>query len=77
MPWLRSLPFLVLLALAGCATKYAQQTLPPEHLLLPCPVPAVQAETNGALARTVLAFKRALQDCNDDKAALREWAKEN
>lgn len=72
MRWLTSIGAL---ALAGCTTVPVIQA-PPEHLMQDCPIPAVQAEKNGDLPKTILAFKAALRSCNDDKAALREWAKE-
>lgn len=74
MRWLRSLPFLVLLAITGCAST--QIGTPPQHLLLDCPEPEIRASTNGELARSLQRFRWALRSCNDDKAALREWQKE-
>lgn len=77
MPWLRSLPLLVLLALAGCASAPpALPSGPPVHLLLDTPHPVIDTTTNGGLARGILAYRRALSAANDDKAALREHYKD-
>lgn len=72
MRWLRSLPFVCLLALTACA---AQVKAPPPYLE-DCPHPTVDTTTNGGLVRGILAYRAALRSCNDDKAALREWYKE-
>jgi hypothetical protein len=72
MRWLRSFPFVCLLALTACAAQV--RTLPP--YLEDCLHPVVDTSTNGGLARGLLAYRRALRVCNDDKAALREWHKE-
>lgn len=73
MRWLRSLPFLVLLAITGCASTQVIQA--PAHLLLDCPAPTVEVKVNGDLARAINNYKWALKSCNDDKAALREFHK--
>ena len=61
--------------LMGCAV---QPTIdwapPPKELLEPCPIPMDPIRTNGELARRDAARKAALEACNADKAALREWA---
>lgn len=75
MRWLRSLPFLCLLALTGCASMQLAGA-PPAHLLLDCPEPEIRASTNGELARSLQRYRWALRSCNDDKAALREWQKD-
>lgn len=77
MPWLRSLPFLVLLALAGCASApRVLDNRPPEHLLIETPHPVIDTKTNGGLARAIQAYRKALISANDDKAAIREHYKE-
>lgn len=63
---------LTLLLCASCA----QVQLPPAELLADCQEPAARLSTNGLLARYALDLRTALRGCNDDKAALREWAKE-
>jgi hypothetical protein len=68
MRWLSSL----FLLLAGCAAPTAP---PPAFLLQDCPAPAIRARTNGELAATLQDYRYALRACNDDKAALREFAK--
>jgi hypothetical protein len=63
---------LTLLLCASCA----QFQLPPAELLADCQEPAASVSTNGLLAKYALDLRTALRSCNDDKAALREWAKE-
>lgn len=61
--------------LAGCASApTVTKMLPPVDLLQDCgPVIELHA-TNGDLAGTILDYRKALHLCNNDKAALREWA---
>lgn len=71
---------LLALSLVGCATRskphvIVQHSLPDARLLADCPVPALDPSTNGELADGALALLDSLAGCNDDKAALREWAK--
>ena len=68
----------VLLApLLGCSLQPTiQWARPPEELLADCPIPMDPIATNGDLARRDAARKAALLQCNADKAALREWAKQ-
>lgn len=71
----------VSLILGGCGGCAVKPTAPaqfgaPESLVASCTaeysgVPA----TNGELLAWGLAQKRALDECNDDKTALREWNK--
>lgn len=70
----------LLLSLTACATRskppvIVQRAKPPATLLADCPVPALDPSTNAELADGALALLGALAACNDDKAALREWAK--
>lgn len=73
---------LLVALVTGCATNktpVVYETIretPPAHLLLECPDPVVQYETNGDLAQAILAWADALRKCNIDKQALRDWAKE-
>jgi hypothetical protein len=69
---MRAVALLLTLLLAACA----QFQLPPAELLADCQEPAARVTTNGLLARYALDLRTALRSCNDDKAALREWAKE-
>lgn len=66
------------LALTACAgapeITHTRRVAPPADLVQDCPVPDGPVDTNGALARLVLALKQALAECNADKQALREWA---
>jgi len=78
-PIRRGLTSLCLLALlSGCATAppvtLIQREKPPAHLLLDCPLPAQEFRTNADLLAHILALRGSLRGCNDDKAALREWA---
>lgn len=67
-----------LLALAGCAQPpvYIRE-LPPGVLLEDCEEPALDVSTNAELAQYALRLRTALRVCNNDKQALREWAKED
>lgn len=67
---------LAALALSGCAgsTPLLVRDLPPEVLLQDCPEPPANIRTNKDLAEWALALRQALRVCNNDKAALREWA---
>jgi hypothetical protein len=63
----------MLLFLTACSTP-SSLTLPPEALLADCAHAEKPAtRTNGALADWALREKFALDRCNADKAALREW----
>jgi hypothetical protein len=70
MRWLSSL---LVLALAGCVTPHPPV---PQHLLLDCAAVQVPIKTNADLVLTIREQRKALQSCNDDKAALREHFKE-
>lgn len=72
------LKLLPLLLVVGCATPVPQvvRILPPAELLQDCPVPQVQLRTNGDMANHIMDLRSALKVCNNDKAALRDWAKD-
>jgi hypothetical protein len=63
--------------LASCASNppllQTQFVTPPATLLQPTPKPVFAGRTNLDLATYALDLKDALQSCNDDKAALRNW----
>ena len=66
----RSKGFLALsLVLSGCASipgPLPQEPLRPDvALLVPCEDPEGSAETNGLLAQWLLAYRGALQQCNN------------
>lgn len=65
----------LILGLPACATR-AEFVLPDAALLADCPIPAIQGDTNLALAQGYNARGKALRDCNADKAGLRAWASE-
>lgn len=67
------------LMLAGCASTVPVpvRALPPVELIQDCPAVAEDVSTNGALVRTYRALKESLHACNNDKAALREWAEDS
>jgi len=76
-----SKPILVTLALllAGCGSlphPEVRVLTPPEDLLRDCPFAARPLATNKDLAEAYLEVRSVLQLCNNDKAALREWARE-
>lgn len=67
------------LFLVGCSTPSVdrvvyQKEYPPASLLLPCPKPIVEVLTNGDLATLSVELGQALDACNDDKQALRDWS---
>lgn len=63
---------------SGCAAPpvYVRE-LPPAVLLEDCEEPVSTLETNKDLAQWALALRSALRVCNNDKQALRDWAKED
>lgn len=69
---MRRVSILLVLLLTACA----QVQLPPAELLADCREPSATVSTNGLLAKYALDLRTALRSCNDDKAALREWASE-
>jgi len=50
-------------------------SVPPAGLLGPCTAPSRSLKTNADLVLHVLDLRSALQSCDDDKTALREWAR--
>ena len=62
----------LLVLLSGCATPI--NDTPPSYLLEDCVAVRVNAATNADLLDIIDNQRRALRACNDDKAALREWA---
>ena len=72
---MRASVLLASLALVGCSAQPRLVLIPPPaELLADCPIPMGPIPTNGDLARRDAARKAALEACNADKAALREWA---
>lgn len=68
---------LIVLTLSGCAASPdVSKAYPPASLTADCVLAPQDVSTNGALARAYQAAKAALASCNNDKAALREWAKD-
>ena len=70
---------IVLLAACSSPPKVVEvpvRALPPAQLLEPCPAAARELLTNADLAGYVLDLQHALALCNNDKAVLRDWAKE-
>lgn len=75
---MRSLTLILALSLTGCSTivtKTVRET-PPTPLLAVCQEPKGPITTNRELAEAFLAMRQALRSCNNQLAALREWAKE-
>lgn len=66
------------LLMASCATVAPKsvKVTPPMTFMVDCPEPEVDTATNGGLAKGITDLRGALRLCNNDKAALREWAKE-
>ena len=71
----RPLVGLLALFLTACQTApiVAQ---PPASLLMDCPETYLALKTNGDIAAKVLLLRKDLEQCNNDKAALRLWHKE-
>lgn len=72
---------LTLLFLPACALLSkppvpVRHSPPPAALLADCSVPTLDPATNAELVDGVLALLDSLASCNDDKAALRQWADE-
>lgn len=67
-----------MLLLTACAQpviqKETEYVYPPSPLVQPCPAPDYQGETWGELAEYTVEIKAKLEQCDSDKAALREWA---
>lgn len=71
-----------LMLLSGCSTtEYVTVTetvvkkqYPPEHWLAECGSPVFIGNSNQDLMDYVLVMRTALNKCNEDKAALKEWA---
>lgn len=70
----------LLASLSGCVTmqtvRVPVKVHPPAALLEPCPAPSPTATTNGELLAYLEDMASALRGCNQDKQALRDWAKE-
>jgi hypothetical protein len=63
------------LGLSGCATTGIPGQQPvPEEFLAQCRAQEVEILTNGDLARSHRALREALERCNLDKQAIREWS---
>ena len=62
------------LLMASCAQVSPLTAVPPAGLLGPCTAPSRALNTNADLVRHILDLRGALQSCDDDKTALREWA---
>ena len=75
----------LLLVCAGCSSKVQTKILtPPENLLADCQTPESPAglstatnfrEFSIAATRHIIDQRKALDMCNGDKAALREWSR--
>lgn len=70
------LPVFVALFLTGCfaTTPQVIKSLPPVELLQDCATSEVDKTTNGGLAQGILDLRKDIKVCNNDKAALRDWA---
>lgn len=63
------------LLMASCAQVSPLTAVPPAGLLGPCTAPSRSLKTNADLVLHVLDLRTALQSCDDDKTALREWSR--
>jgi hypothetical protein len=72
---LLSLCLLAWLTLSGCqSAPKLQPVSPPSEYLQDCVKPKPTGRTNAALAEYALGLSDALDRCNADKAALRDWS---
>lgn len=73
---MRYLTSLLALVLVGCGSVPAkvEKMVPPVELLADCPIQEPTFRTNRELAEYAQGLKYALESCNHDKSALREWA---
>lgn len=69
----RAFVLLAAMLMASCASVTKPQA-PPWYLLEPCVAEQPPLRTNADLLITIGVLRSALRSCNDDKAALREWA---
>lgn len=61
--------------LVGCSAPLKTiRLLPPNELVQDCIAPEVVAGTNKDLANSIILLGDALELCNIDKKALRDWA---
>lgn len=65
---------LLALFLTACSTTQIVREKPPAELLVDCNTVVEDVRTNGALTKTIIAYRSALRLCNIDKRSLREWA---
>lgn len=68
--------FALAMLMSGCATATPEvvKQYPPTDLLADCQHPVIDVTKNKGLAEGILAYRAALDKCNNDKAALREWS---
>ena len=67
---------------AGCSSKPVVRTetvyiRPPAELLAPCERPAWQGRTYRDLVEHAIRLREALEACDDQVAAIREWSNES
>lgn len=70
---------LCLVLLTGCMVTVPKagttlKLLPPVELLQDCVVSDYRTMSNADLSNAVLVLRKDLTQCNNDKAALREWS---
>jgi len=51
------------------------RVMPPDALMQPTPRPVFNGTTNGDMLEHAMDLRHAVDACNADKAALRDWAR--
>ena len=60
--------------ICACSLNPVERIKPPDLLLQDCYAPDFAGETYGDLVLHVVELREAIGLCNNDKAALRQWA---
>jgi hypothetical protein len=67
---------LLCLTIYGCCSSEVIRLKPPDVLLQPCQASGFTGQTYGDLVHYSIGLRETLELCNQDKAAIRQWANE-